>query len=299
MLLGIAYFPPVSYFALIAKGMTIPPATPPIVYIEARESYRKQSWRNRCRIYAADGPEYLNFPIVHEGSRGIPITGIKVDYTTPWVVKTERAISSAYESSAYYDHYKDDLFAILDSRPETLFELDLRIIRFFLQKIGIQADLRLTEDYIPAGAGGPVCAESAGGLVCAESAGGLAGSGSDENPVGAGSPSGPRRFEPCPGKCGPEGLPVTTADNAVTADTIATASATGTVATAGKYGEDYRDVLHPKRPNTVLRDLGLEKPYFQVFARKHGFIPDLSIMDLLFNEGPDSILYLKNGISSR
>lgn len=278
MLLGIAYFPPVSYFALIAKGMTIPPATPPIVYIEARESYRKQSWRNRCRIYAADGPEYLNFPIVHEGSRGIPITGIKVDYSTPWVVKTERAISSAYESSAYFDHYKDDLFAILDSRPETLFELDLRIILFFLQKTGIQADLRLTEEYIPAGAGGPLGAE---------------------DPFGAGSPSGPRRFAPCPGKCGPEGLPVTTADNAVTADTIATASTTGTVATAGKYGEDYRDVLHPKRPNTVLRDLGLEKPYFQVFARKHGFIPDLSIMDLLFNEGPDSILYLKNGISSR
>ncbi len=64
--------------------------------------------------------------------------------------------------------------------------------------------------------------------------------------------------------------------------------------TAGEmYGEDYREVLHPKRPNTVLKDLGLEKPYFQVFARKYGFISDLSIMDLLFNEGPDSILYLK------
>ncbi len=59
------------------------------------------------------------------------------------------------------------------------------------------------------------------------------------------------------------------------------------------YGEDYREVLHPKRPNTVLKDLGLEKPYFQVFARKYGFISDLSIMDLLFNEGPESICYLK------
>jgi hypothetical protein len=37
----------------------------------------------------------------------------------------------------------------------------------------------------------------------------------------------------------------------------------------------------------------LEKPYFQVFAPKYGFQKDLSIMDLLFNEGPDSILYLK------
>ena len=39
--------------------------------------------------------------------------------------------------------------------------------------------------------------------------------------------------------------------------------------------------------------LGLGKPYFQVFSGRHGFIPNLSVMDLLFNEGPDSILYLK------
>ena len=43
----------------------------------------------------------------------------------------------------------------------------------------------------------------------------------------------------------------------------------------------------------ILAGLGLEKPYFQVFARKYGFIPNLSIIDLLFNEGPDSISYLK------
>ena len=213
MLLGIAYFPPISYFALIAEGMVLSPenTVPSTVYIEACENYQKQSWRNRCRYFAADGPQYLNIPIIHEGTHELPIREIKVDYSTPWILKTERAISSAYYSSAYFEYYKDELFAILDSKPETLFELDLQIIRFFLRKTGIAADIRLTEEYAPLGS-----------------------------------------------SC-----------------------------------DDYREVLHPKRPDTVLRDLGLEKPYFQVFARKYGFIPNLSIMDLLFNEGPDSILYLR------
>ena len=34
------------------------------------------------------------------------------------------------------------------------------------------------------------------------------------------------------------------------------------------------------------------KPYYQTFQKRHGFIPNLSILDLLFNEGPTSIMYL-------
>ncbi len=34
------------------------------------------------------------------------------------------------------------------------------------------------------------------------------------------------------------------------------------------------------------------KNYYQVFAHKHGFLPDLSIFDLLMNMGPESVLYL-------
>jgi len=35
------------------------------------------------------------------------------------------------------------------------------------------------------------------------------------------------------------------------------------------------------------------KPYYQVFQQKHGFLPDLSILDLLFNMGPEAPLYLQ------
>jgi hypothetical protein len=34
-------------------------------------------------------------------------------------------------------------------------------------------------------------------------------------------------------------------------------------------------------------------PYFQVFEQRHGFIPELSILDLIFNEGPESLHFLE------
>ncbi|MBQ7526352.1 MAG: WbqC family protein [Bacteroidaceae bacterium] len=33
-------------------------------------------------------------------------------------------------------------------------------------------------------------------------------------------------------------------------------------------------------------------PYYQMFASRHGFLPDLSIVDLLFNLGPEGVLWL-------
>ncbi len=35
------------------------------------------------------------------------------------------------------------------------------------------------------------------------------------------------------------------------------------------------------------------KPYVQVFDEKHGFIPNLSILDLICNEGPNALMYLE------
>ena len=39
-------------------------------------------------------------------------------------------------------------------------------------------------------------------------------------------------------------------------------------------------------------------PYYQVFQEKLGFIPNLSIVDLVFNLGPESLLLLKQSINN-
>ena len=63
---------------------------------------------------------------------------------------------------------------------------------------------------------------------------------------------------------------------------------------------DLRRLIHPKRKGSApLQVWGMEKPYYQVFSGKQGFLPDLSVLDLLFNEGPESISYLKMPDASR
>ena len=222
MLLTAAYFPPVEYFAALAKDITLSAdrVIPSVGYIEACEHYQKQSYRNRCRIYAADGPQDLNVPIIHDGNPFTrPIREILVDYSTPWLVRTERAIDSAYKSAPFFDHYRDTLFALLDSKPEHLLDLDLTLTRWALDCLHLPVELRLTESFTPQG--------------------------------------------------------------------------------SGIYGEDMRNVIHPKRANDILSQLGLERPYYQVFSQKFGFIPNLSILDLLFNEGPDAVSFVYPRSASR
>ena len=135
-----------------------------------------------------------------------------MDYSTPWLVRTQRAIESAYKSAPFFDHYRDSLFALMDSKPERLMDWDLMLTRWCLERLHLPVEIRLTESYVSQG--------------------------------------------------------------------------------SDYYGEDLRETIHPKRPNRILQDLGLDRPYYQVFAPQSGFIPGLSILDLLFHEGPDAISYL-------
>ena len=54
---------------------------------------------------------------------------------------------------------------------------------------------------------------------------------------------------------------------------------------------DLRSRLHPKKK--YMDTLNYPK-YTQTFGHIHGYIPNLSILDLLFNEGPESMTYIKS-----
>ncbi|WP_055437477.1 WbqC family protein [Lacinutrix algicola] len=56
-----------------------------------------------------------------------------------------------------------------------------------------------------------------------------------------------------------------------------------------KDTKDYRGLVNAKKENIIALE-----PYNQVFYTKHGYINNLSILDLLFNEGPNTISYLES-----
>lgn len=55
---------------------------------------------------------------------------------------------------------------------------------------------------------------------------------------------------------------------------------------------DLREAIHPKHPDMERLAAYMPKPYYQVFSARHGFMSDLSILDLLCNMGNESLLLL-------
>jgi len=211
VLLSTAYFPPLQWFALAVRDLTLSPdrVLPSTVTLEACERYQKQSYRNRCYIMGPQGVQMLQVPVVHGAD--MHIRSVRVDYATPWLLRTQRALDTAYETSAFYEYYRDTLFEVMDGKPDTLWEWNLGLIRWCFRQLGVACELRESEAF----------------------------------------------------------------------------------AAMGGVADDYRERIHPKHPDTILEDLGLARPYYQVFRdRLGGFTPGLSCLDLLFNEGPDSLAWL-------
>lgn len=64
---------------------------------------------------------------------------------------------------------------------------------------------------------------------------------------------------------------------------------TETFEISNKKDSDYRHLVNAKKNNTHNF-----KKYTQVFTEKHDYLNNLSILDLLFNEGPNTVKYLES-----
>lgn len=193
-LLPTAYLAPVKYYAILLQAKNCS--------IEHHEHFIKQSIRNRCEIYGANGELRLTIPKERKGSSKTIISEIKISYKDDWQKLHWNAIKSAYNSSPFFEYYSNELEVFYQEKESNLIIFNNKLQEVILDLLQEENNSTPTVEYLHSG--------------------------------------------------------------------------------------NFTDLRN--------YDFTLEDPekYNQVFMEKHGFIPNLSILDLLFNLGPETSDYLHN-----
>lgn len=194
-LLPTAYLAPISYYAILLQKINCK--------IECHEHFIKQSIRNRCEIYGANGKLRLTIPKQREGSSKTIINNIKISHKEKWQKEHWNAIISSYNSSPFFEYYKDRIRPLFKEQEVYLINFNNKLQKEILEILEIE----------------------------------------------------------------PKNTTNTTKYNHV---------------------GNFTDLRKYKFNNQNM------KRYDQVFMEKHGFISNLSILDLIFNLGNESRDYLKD-----
>ena len=201
VLLPTAYLPPISYVAACVAADK--------VWIEAWETYSKQTFRNHCEIGGPNGRLRLTIPVNRPNGNHTKTKDIRIASHLPWQKIHWRSLEATYNKSPFFLYYQDYLFPFYEKEFTFLLDFNLELLETLFLAIRLDKLVTLTQSY--------------------------------EKEV--------------PGI------------------------------------NDLRqtsDIRH--------RESGIRQPeYYQVFEERHGFLRNLSVVDLLFNLGPQTIAYLQSG----
>ena len=137
--LSSAYLAPIEYYIALAKTET--------VFLEYCEHYEKQSYRNRCAIAAANGKMSLSIPVEKTNSDKILTRDIRISEHNDWQVHHWRSIESAYNSTPFFEFYKDDLLPFYEKKWDFLWDFNVEIQAKMLELLDLQPKIELTTEY--------------------------------------------------------------------------------------------------------------------------------------------------------
>ena len=290
ILLSSTYFGPVQWYQKLNRHRCV---------IEQHDNFVKQTYRNRCVIASANGPQTLTVPTERYDGLKCPMRDIRISDHGNWRHLHWQALVSAYGETPFFEYYADDLRPYFEERRWTyLLDFNLDIMHTLCSLLDVRPTLSLSDHYITTDAPTAVhaatttahAATTTAHAVATATTGGCDSMGEEaelnaernlfEEAKGAGSNAESKLFEEAKGA-------------GSKAESKLFEEAKGTGSMGGEEGSnfiDLRDAIRPKRP---LPDSEFDpRPYYQVRAARHGFLPNLSVLDLLFNEGPEGIFWL-------
>lgn len=117
------------------------------VLVEAKETFPKQTYRNRMVIMTAEGIRALSVPTLRSNHSRTDEVG--VDYKERWNVVHFRTLTAAYAASPYWLYYQDDIERLLMTRHDRLLDLNGAVLEWLLQKLKVDCRVALSDDYQP------------------------------------------------------------------------------------------------------------------------------------------------------
>jgi hypothetical protein len=133
------YLPPIAFFANACFADKIE--------IESCENFIKQTYRNRCSVYSANGKSDLTVYLEKCRRNHLPLKEVKISYTQPWNKIHWRAIVSAYNNSPFFMYYEYDFVKFYDREYKWLLDYNTQLLSLCLKLLRIEKEIVFTESY--------------------------------------------------------------------------------------------------------------------------------------------------------
>lgn len=135
------YFSPISQYAALYKADEI--------IFEVEDNYQKQTYRNRCYMYGANGKQLLNIPISHPRIEGRKKTkDVLVEKNSNWQSQHYKSLKTAYNSSPFFEFYVDDLIPIFNKEYKYLLDVVIDTFLFVNDALELDKSFTLSEEYM-------------------------------------------------------------------------------------------------------------------------------------------------------
>lgn len=133
-----AYLPWLGYFEKIVRADVF-------VFLDTVQ-FEKNSFINRNKIKAPQGPQWLTIPVKTKGHIKATLRETLIDDTQPWRIKHLKAIESNYRKATHFKECFPKLETLLLTPESNLAELCWRQLQFWLAEFEIETPVYRSSD---------------------------------------------------------------------------------------------------------------------------------------------------------